>query len=143
MRHRLFSALFLVTILAWTALAWAGPTPTPTQIPEGDVMGAMGLVPKVIEAFKAGDHPTSIGFVLMLLVWATRSFAWKKLHKSVIPTATILMTTMGFTGASMVAGMDPVQATFAGVNTGLATIGLWEWLGKPFRKWLDKRKAKT
>ena len=113
---------------------------TKTKIP-ADVAGGIGLITKIFSAFAKGEYALGFGFLLMLLVFVTRTWLLKKISKEWVGIATLALPVMVSVGTGLVAGVDPGTAVVSGLLVGGAAMLFWQsLLKKILRKWMGKEK---
>jgi len=98
----------------------------PTPIAEGDVKAAVGMVPQIVTAFSKGDYSLGFSLVLMVLVFAIRTYAWQAIPKKWIPVATAGLAAASSVSAGLMMGTPWLEALLNGTSTGLGAVGLFE-----------------
>lgn len=122
-----------VLVTAGDGSAVVVPVETPTPVPEGDVSGALTLLPTIVKAFAEGKYALGAAAVLMLLVFAVRTFLWKSVPKKYVPLVTAGLAAASAVAGALWVGVDPVKAVLDGLTVGISAVGLWE-LAKPLLK---------
>jgi small-conductance mechanosensitive channel len=93
----------------------------------------LSTVQLVIQAMKEGKWGLVVAGILMLLMWALRTFVWQSLPKDYLPYITVGVSGVVAFSTAVITGsaiMDAVWVSLGGVLAGLAGVGFWEFLGK-------------
>lgn len=108
------------------AVASVTVTPLPTSITDGDLEGALDLLPQLLEAITQKNWVLVAALGLLLLVFVVRTYLWKSITKEWIPIATVLTAAASASALALLAGKSPVESGMAGMAVGLSSIGIYE-----------------
>lgn len=114
------------------------PVPTvATPAPVADTVDtpaeALGTLQTILGAAKEGKWGLAAASILMLLVWAVRTFLWKSIPAKFVPYVTVAVAA-AVAFATAIGGGESVGSallvTLAGAFTGLSAVGFWETVGR-------------
>jgi uncharacterized membrane protein YcjF (UPF0283 family) len=113
----------------------AEPAPEPVEPEEPETEEeAAETVSLLVAAFNVGAWPVVVGLIIMLVVWAVRRFALKKIDekwKKATPWVAAGLGILSCIGVSLAAGtMVWWRALIDGFVSGISASGLWELIGK-------------
>lgn len=137
----MFFCNFAVIAFAQDDVPEVVASPVATPLPEGDISGALSLLPALLKAFSSGNYPLGFGLLLMLSVFAARTWLIKKISKDWLSVFVAGLGVTGSVSASLIAGMPAYDATVNGLLVGTVAIGMWELLFKQLSKLMLKKKA--
>lgn len=99
---------------------------TPTPIPEGDLEGAVDMLPKLVEALWEKNWPMVASLVLMLLVFGVRTYLWKSIPKRSLPLATAALAMAGSVSVGLLTDAALKTILVAGLGVGVAAGGSYD-----------------
>lgn len=111
---------FLVPVVAFTQDV------TPTPIPEGDLQGAVALLPDLFNAATTGNWQLVVSMVLMIAVFAFRTYGFKSIPKRAIPWATAAMAAASYVSGALYMGVEVLPAALKGLEVGIGAVGIWQ-----------------
>lgn len=130
-RFFIWVCVTLYLALPFAALAQPDPVatmvPAVTPIPEGDLEGAVDLLPKLLDAVQQKNWGLVAAIGLSLLVFVFRTYLWKKITKEWLPIASVLTAGASATSLALYADQPPLAATLAGLLVGLGAVGAYEF----------------
>lgn len=109
------------------------PAPTPTTVPEGDVQGALGLIPALVAAITSQNYVLAAALALMLIVFLVRTYAWKAIPKDALPWATLLVGAASYVAGALYIGTDAKAAVLKGLLVGAGSVSTWQLTKSAFR----------
>lgn len=119
--------------------AAAAPTPIP---PENDLIAAIPLAMKLIEAIEQGQYAIAVGLALMILTFVAirlpAATAW--VPKKYAATAVLAVGLLSSLGVALASGVPPGRAAFASLVCSALAIAFWEGVVKHVWDFMAKPK---
>ena len=103
---------------------------TNVEVPEGnDVQEALELGMQMLEAVQAGKFQLVLGLLLMMAIWAMRTF-WGTFPSDAVPWITAGIATIGAAAVGMISGWPWEKILTDALTVSTSAGGLWSLIGK-------------